>query len=63
MSSAWIARTSPGTPSAAGCHWTPASPGAASVTALSPAGFFRGRGDIVYARSVFRVMQAAGRRR
>jgi pimeloyl-ACP methyl ester carboxylesterase len=35
---------------------------AATVTALSPVGFFRGRGDIVYARSIFRVMQAAGRR-
>jgi pimeloyl-ACP methyl ester carboxylesterase len=34
---------------------------AATVTALSPVGFFRGRGDFVYARSVFRVMQAAGR--
>jgi len=34
---------------------------AASVTALSPAGFFRGRGDVVYARSVFRVMESAGR--
>ena len=34
---------------------------ASSVTALSPAGFYRGRRDIVYARSVFRVMQAAGR--
>jgi len=34
---------------------------AATVTALSPAGFFRGRGEVVYARSVFRVMLAAGR--
>ena len=34
---------------------------AASVTALSPAGFFRNRGDMLYARSMFRVMQAAGR--
>ena len=35
---------------------------AASATALSPAGFFRGRGDVLYARSIFRVMQAAGTR-
>jgi pimeloyl-ACP methyl ester carboxylesterase len=34
---------------------------AASVTALSPAGFFRGRGDMLYARSIFKVMQASGR--
>jgi pimeloyl-ACP methyl ester carboxylesterase len=34
---------------------------AASVTALSPAGFFRNRGDMLYARSVFQLMQAAGR--
>jgi pimeloyl-ACP methyl ester carboxylesterase len=34
---------------------------AASVTALSPAGFFRGQVDMLYARSIFRVMQAAGR--
>jgi pimeloyl-ACP methyl ester carboxylesterase len=34
----------------------------ASVTALSPAGFFRGRRDVIYARSIFWVMQAAGRR-
>jgi pimeloyl-ACP methyl ester carboxylesterase len=34
---------------------------AASVTALSPAGFFRGRGDIRYARAIFLVMQAAAR--
>jgi pimeloyl-ACP methyl ester carboxylesterase len=34
---------------------------AASVTALSPAGFFRSRGDMLYARSIFRVMQASGR--
>jgi pimeloyl-ACP methyl ester carboxylesterase len=34
---------------------------AASVTALSPAGFFRSRGDMLYARSVFKFMQAAGR--
>jgi pimeloyl-ACP methyl ester carboxylesterase len=34
---------------------------AASVTALSPAGFFRNRGDTLYARSMFKVMQAAGR--
>jgi pimeloyl-ACP methyl ester carboxylesterase len=33
---------------------------AASVTALSPAGFFRNRGDMLYARSIFKVMQAAG---
>lgn len=35
---------------------------AASVTALSPAGFFRGRRDVRYARAVFRTMQAAGAR-
>ena len=35
---------------------------AASVTALSPAGFFRGRRDMIYGRTVFRVMQAAGER-
>ncbi len=35
---------------------------AASATALSPAGFFRGRRDVLYARSIFRVMQAAGTR-
>jgi len=34
---------------------------AASVTALSPAGFFRNRADMVYARTIFNVMQAAGR--
>jgi pimeloyl-ACP methyl ester carboxylesterase len=34
---------------------------AASVTALSPAGFFRSRSEMLYARSIFRVMQAAGR--
>jgi pimeloyl-ACP methyl ester carboxylesterase len=34
---------------------------AASVTALSPAGFFRNRGDMLYARSIFKVMQASGR--
>jgi pimeloyl-ACP methyl ester carboxylesterase len=34
---------------------------AASVTALSPAGFFRSRGDMLYARSIFKLMQAAGR--
>jgi pimeloyl-ACP methyl ester carboxylesterase len=34
---------------------------AASVTALSPAGFFRSRGDMLYAGSIFKVMQAAGR--
>lgn len=34
---------------------------AASVTALSPAGFFRNRGDMLYARTVFKVMQASGR--
>jgi pimeloyl-ACP methyl ester carboxylesterase len=34
---------------------------AATVTALSPAGFFRGPADIRYARTVFRTMQAAGR--
>jgi pimeloyl-ACP methyl ester carboxylesterase len=34
---------------------------AASVTALSPAGFFRGRADTLYARGVLQGMQAAGR--
>jgi pimeloyl-ACP methyl ester carboxylesterase len=34
---------------------------AASVTALSPAGFFRNRADALYARTVFQVMRAAGR--
>jgi pimeloyl-ACP methyl ester carboxylesterase len=34
---------------------------AASVTALSPAGFFRGRADVLYAGGTFRAMQAAGR--
>jgi pimeloyl-ACP methyl ester carboxylesterase len=34
---------------------------AASVTALSPAGFFRNQGDMLYARSIFKLMQAAGR--
>ncbi len=34
---------------------------AASVTALSPAGFFRGQADVIYARAVFRAMEVAGR--
>jgi pimeloyl-ACP methyl ester carboxylesterase len=34
---------------------------AASVTALSPAGFFRNQADMLYARTIFNVMQAAGR--
>jgi pimeloyl-ACP methyl ester carboxylesterase len=34
---------------------------AASVTALSPAGFFRGQADVRYARSVFTIMQVAGK--
>jgi pimeloyl-ACP methyl ester carboxylesterase len=34
---------------------------AASVTALSPAGFFRNRADMLYAQAIFNVMQAAGR--
>jgi pimeloyl-ACP methyl ester carboxylesterase len=34
---------------------------AASVTALSPAGFFRSRSDMLYARSIFKLMHAAGR--
>jgi pimeloyl-ACP methyl ester carboxylesterase len=34
---------------------------AASVTALSPAGFFRGRGDVQYSHAIFKAMQAAGR--
>jgi pimeloyl-ACP methyl ester carboxylesterase len=33
---------------------------AATVTALSPAGFFRGPADIAYSRGVFRAMQFAG---
>jgi pimeloyl-ACP methyl ester carboxylesterase len=33
---------------------------AATVTALSPAGFWRSPGEARYARTVFRVMQAAG---
>lgn len=33
---------------------------AATVTGLSPAGFFRGRADVAYARAVFHAMQAAG---
>ncbi len=34
---------------------------AASVTTLSPAGFFRGQADVRYARSIFTVMRVAGR--
>ncbi len=34
---------------------------AATVTALSPAGFFRGPADVIYARAVFRAMELAGR--
>jgi pimeloyl-ACP methyl ester carboxylesterase len=34
---------------------------AATVTTLSPAGFFRGPADVAYARAVFHAMQAAGR--
>jgi pimeloyl-ACP methyl ester carboxylesterase len=34
---------------------------AASVTALSPAGFFRNQADMLYARTIFNVMQVAGR--
>jgi pimeloyl-ACP methyl ester carboxylesterase len=34
---------------------------AATVTGLSPAGFFRGRADVAYARAVFHAMQGAGR--
>lgn len=33
----------------------------AGVTALSPAGFFRGRGDLQYSHAMFKTMQAAGR--
>src|SRR5215813_15089960 len=33
---------------------------AASATALSPAGFWRGEGDVRYARAIFRVMEALG---
>jgi pimeloyl-ACP methyl ester carboxylesterase len=33
---------------------------AATVTALSPAGFFRGRADVAYARAVFKIMQVTG---
>jgi pimeloyl-ACP methyl ester carboxylesterase len=35
---------------------------AASVTGLSPAGFFRGRRDFAYTKSVFYLMQALGSR-
>jgi pimeloyl-ACP methyl ester carboxylesterase len=34
---------------------------AASVTALSPAGFFRGRRDVVSARAIFAIMRKTGR--
>jgi pimeloyl-ACP methyl ester carboxylesterase len=34
---------------------------AATVTALSPAGFFRGPADVMKARTVFRTMKIAGR--
>jgi pimeloyl-ACP methyl ester carboxylesterase len=34
---------------------------AASVTALSPAGFWRNERDVRYARAIFRVMEAGGR--
>jgi pimeloyl-ACP methyl ester carboxylesterase len=35
---------------------------AATVTTLSPAGFFRGPADMAYGRSAFTAMEAAGRR-
>ena len=35
---------------------------AATVTALSPAGFWRGRGERLYAGAVFRIMEFAGAR-
>lgn len=35
---------------------------AASVTALSPAGFWRNRGEVRYARAVFKIMEFAGAR-
>jgi pimeloyl-ACP methyl ester carboxylesterase len=35
---------------------------AATATTLSPAGFWRGPGEVRYARTVFAVMQAGGRR-
>jgi pimeloyl-ACP methyl ester carboxylesterase len=35
---------------------------AATVTALSPAGFWRSRGEIAYDRAVFKIMEFAGAR-
>jgi pimeloyl-ACP methyl ester carboxylesterase len=35
---------------------------AATVTALSPAGFWRGQSEVVYARGVFKIMEFAGMR-
>jgi pimeloyl-ACP methyl ester carboxylesterase len=35
---------------------------AATVTALSPAGFWRNRGEIAYDRAVFKIMEFAGAR-
>ncbi|MGC1288755.1 MAG: alpha/beta fold hydrolase [Streptosporangiaceae bacterium] len=35
---------------------------AATVTALSPAGFWRNRGEIAYDRAVFKIMELAGAR-
>ena len=35
---------------------------AATVTALSPAGFWRNRGEIAYDRAVFKIMEVAGAR-
>lgn len=35
---------------------------AATVTALSPAGFWRNRGEIAYDRTVFKIMELAGAR-
>jgi hypothetical protein len=35
---------------------------AATVTALSPAGFWRNRGEVAYGRAVFKIMAFAGAR-
>lgn len=35
---------------------------AATVTALSPAGFWRNRGEVAYDRAVFKIMEVAGAR-
>ena len=33
---------------------------ASTVTALSPAGFWRRRGEVLYGRAIFKIMQAEG---